>query len=150
MTEAPDSALRYEPIAVTDESTVVAAYTPDPATSHGYQSEAQLEEDFIQRLQAQAYERLVITSSADLVANVRTQLETLNAVTFSDAEWERFFTEKVASKNEGIVEKTAKIQEDPIQVLTARRRHQQEHQADRQVQHPQQPAPGHQPVRDDW
>lgn len=117
MTEAPDSALRYEPIAVTDESTVVAAYTPEPASSQGYQSEAQLEADFIQRLQAQAYERLVIASSADLVANLRTQLEILNAVTFSDVEWERFFTEKVASKTEGIVEKTAKIQEDPIQVL---------------------------------
>lgn len=118
MTEAPDSALRYEPIAVTDDSTVVATYEPEPATSEGYQSEAQLEEGFIQRLQAQAYERLVITSSADLVANLRTQLETLNAVTFSDAEWERFFTEKVAAKNEGIVEKTAKMQEDHIQVLT--------------------------------
>lgn len=117
MTEAPDSTLHYEPIAVTDESTVVAAYTPEPASSQGYQSEAQLEADFIQRLQAQAYERLAIASSADLVANLRTQLETLNAVTFSDAEWDRFFTEKVASKNEGIVEKTAKIQEDPIQVL---------------------------------
>ena len=44
MTEAPDSSLRYEPIAVTDESTVVAAYTPEPAGDQGYQSEAQLEE----------------------------------------------------------------------------------------------------------
>lgn len=118
MTEAPDSSLRYEPIAVTDESTVVAAYVPDPSASEGYQSEAALEEDFIKRLQSQAYERLTIASAADLEANLRKQLEILNAVTFSDAEWARFFGEKVAAKNEGIVEKTARIQEDPIHVLT--------------------------------
>lgn len=118
MIEAPDSSLRYEPIAVTDESTVVAAYVPDPSTSEGYQSEAALEDDFIRRLQSQAYERLTITSTADLEANLRKQLEILNAVTFTDAEWGRFFDEKVAAKNEGIVEKTARIQEDPIQVLT--------------------------------
>jgi type I restriction enzyme R subunit len=117
MTEVPDCSLRYEPIAVSDESTVVAAYVPDPATSQGYQSEAALEEDFIQRLQSQAYERLTITSTADLEANLRRQLEILNHVTFSGEEWARFFGEKVAAKNEGIVEKTARIQEDPIRVL---------------------------------
>ena len=101
MTEAPDSALRYEPIAVTDESTVVAAYTPDPATSRATSPRRSSKRTFIQRLQAQAYERLVITSSADLVANLRTQLEALNAVTFSDAEWERFFTERIAAQERG-------------------------------------------------
>lgn len=117
MTQAPDSSLRYEPIAVSDESTVVAAYVPDPASPQGYQSEAALEEECIAQLQAQAYERLTITSSADLEANLRQQLELLNDVTFSDDEWARFFGEKVAAKNEGIVEKTARVQEDPIQVL---------------------------------
>ncbi len=117
MTEAPDSSLRYEPIAVTDESTVVAAYVPEPASSQGYQSEAALEEEFIQRLESQAYERLRITSAADLEVNLRRQLELLNDVSFSDDEWARFFGTHVAAKNEGIVEKTARIQEDPIQVL---------------------------------
>ncbi|MCA1982959.1 type I restriction endonuclease subunit R [Nocardioides nematodiphilus] len=117
MTEAPDSSLRYEPIAVSDESTVVAAYVPDLASAQSYQSEAALEQEFIEQLQSQAYERLMITSAADLEANLRTQLEILNEVTFSDDEWARFFAEKVAVKNEGIVEKTARIQEDPIQVL---------------------------------
>lgn len=121
MTEAPDSSLRYEPIAVTDESTVVATYVPEVSTGStngsGYQSEAALEEEFIQRLQSQAYERLTITSAADLEVNLRRQLEILNDVTFSDDEWARFFAEKVAAKNEGIVEKTARIQEDPIQAL---------------------------------
>jgi type I restriction enzyme R subunit len=115
--EAPDSALRYEPIAMSDESTVMATYEPDDGVDQGYQSEAQLEAEFIELLGQQAYERLHITSSADLEMNVRRQLELLNNVVFSDDEWTWFFTKKVASRNEGIVEKTARIQEDPIQVL---------------------------------
>ncbi len=65
----------------------------------------------------QAYERLHITSSAALEVNLRRQLELLNDVVFSDDEWKWFFAKKIASKNEGIVEKTARIQEDWIQVL---------------------------------
>ena len=53
----------------------------------------------------------------DFINNLRKQLEKLNKITFSNKEWERFFTESIASANEGIVEKTKKIQEDHIQVL---------------------------------
>ncbi len=31
-----------------------------------------------------------------LVDNLRVQLEALNGITFSDTEWERFFTERIA------------------------------------------------------
>jgi type I restriction enzyme R subunit len=117
MTEAPDSSLRYEPIAVSDESTVVAAYVPDPARSQGHQSEAALEDELIHSLQSQAYERLTITSAADLETNLRMQLGALNDTSFSDAEWKWFLEHRIAAKNEGIVEKTARMQEDPIQVL---------------------------------
>ena len=51
------------------------------------------------------------------VAGMRAQLEALNKLRFSDGEWQRFFAEKIAGRNEGIVEKTARIQEDHIQVL---------------------------------
>ena len=54
---------------------------------------------------------------AQLIANLRTQLEALNDITFSDAEWERFFTERIAGANDGIVEKTVRIQEDHVQLL---------------------------------
>ena len=117
MTEGPDATYRYEPIALSDESTVVAEFVPDPSKETGYQSEAALEKAFIKLLQGQAYEYLTITSEAQLVANLRTELETLNKIEFSDAEWQPFFTEKVARANDGIVEKTARIQEDHIQVL---------------------------------
>ena len=115
--EAPDSALRYKPIAVTDEATVVATYEPDGGSDQGYQSEAELEAKFILMLGQQAYERLHIASAADLEANLRRQLQLLNDVVFSDDEWRWFFAKKIASRNEGIVEKTARIHEDPIQVL---------------------------------
>nr|MBL8409977.1 type I restriction endonuclease subunit R [Dechloromonas sp.] len=110
---------RYEPIALSNESTVVAEFLPDtPGVREAtYQSEAELEKSFIEQLQVQAYEYLPITSEAELVANLRRQLETLNKITFSDAEWERFFGTCVAGANDGILEKTARIQEDHVQVL---------------------------------
>lgn len=109
--------LKYEPIAVSSESTVVAEYVSDTQSATSYQSEADLEREFIKILESQAYDYLAITSEADLTANLRHQLELLNKVTFSDAEWARFFREKIAGANEGIVEKTVRIQEDHVQSL---------------------------------
>lgn len=111
------SAVRYEPIAVSSESTVVAEFVPDTAGDSAYQSEADLEREFIKLLQDQAYDYLPITSEAQLIANLRTQLELLNGITFSATEWKQFFSEKIAGANEGIVEKTVRIQEDHVQIL---------------------------------
>ncbi|MGE5315992.1 MAG: type I restriction endonuclease subunit R [Acidobacteriota bacterium] len=108
---------RIEPIALSNESTVVAEFLADGVRETAYQSEAELEKQFIGQLQLQAYEYLPITSEADLTANLRRQLERLNNIAFSDAEWERFFCASIAGVNDGIVEKTARIQEDHIQVL---------------------------------
>ena len=69
---------RYEPIAVSGEATVVAEFVRDAATQTSYQSEAELERALIKQLVQQGYERLHITSSADLEANLRSQLERLD------------------------------------------------------------------------
>jgi type I restriction enzyme R subunit len=117
MTEAR-AAYHYEPIALSDESTVVAEFTPVQVVREtGYQSEAALEAALIAQLETQAYERLAITTEADLLANLRRQLEKLNRMAFSDGEWERFFSGCIVGANEGIVEKTARIQEDHVQIL---------------------------------
>src|SRR4051812_45696441 len=108
---------QYEPISVGDQSTVVTEFIPDDARETAYQSEAELEAAFIELLQGQAYEYLRFASEAALIANLRAQLEALNAMEFTDAEWQRFFVEKIAGANEGIVEKTARLQEDHVQVL---------------------------------
>ncbi len=109
--------LRYAPIALSDESTVVAEFVAEAVREIAYQSEAELEKALIRQLQAQAYDYLPLTSEADLVGNLRRQLERLNKTTFSDAEWERFFGTCIAGANDGIVEKTARLQEDHVQVL---------------------------------
>ena len=108
---------QYNIIASSNESTVVAEYTPEPHSAEAYQSEAALERELIHNLQAQGYEYLTITGEADLIANLRRQLEALNDYRFSDTEWERFFKDCIAGANEGIVEKTRKIQSDHVQVL---------------------------------
>ncbi len=111
------SAPRYEPIAVSSESTVVAEFLADPSHEFGYQSEAELERGFIALLEEQAYEYLPLTSEEGLIANLRVQLEALNSIEFSDAEWERFFTERIAGAKDGPVEKTIRLQEDHVQLL---------------------------------
>ncbi|MCL2603803.1 MAG: type I restriction endonuclease subunit R [Defluviitaleaceae bacterium] len=108
----------YNPIACTNESTVVAEYNAEDRAASEYQSEADLEREFIRLLSEQGYERLTFTNEAALIANLRKQLEALNGISFSDGEWERFFGECIASSNMGIVEKTRKIQDgDTIQFL---------------------------------
>ena len=108
---------RYEPIAVSAESTVVTEYIPDAHTQAAYQSESALEQELIRLLESQAYEYMPVTSEVQLVANLRTQLEALNHISFSDAEWANFFDSKISGKNDGIVEKTVRIQEDHVQLL---------------------------------
>ena len=111
----------YNIVAAMPESTVVAEYTEEygkKLRSDAFQSEAALEKEFIHLLTTQGYEYLTIHDEASLVANLRKQLELLNDYTFSDKEWERFFKFAIANENEGIVEKTRKIQADHVQVLT--------------------------------
>jgi len=110
---------RYEAIALSNESTVVAEFLADASgvRETAYQSEAALEKEFIAQLQVQAYEYLRITREEELVSNLRRQLERLNKLTLSDAEWERFFKTSIAGANDGILEKTARLQEDHVQVL---------------------------------
>ncbi|HBN94973.1 MAG TPA: DEAD/DEAH box helicase, partial [Firmicutes bacterium] len=104
-------------IAETKESTVVAEYVSEYAHGATYQSEAELEREFIKLLQDQGYEKATISSEGDLKHNLRRQLEILNDYRFSDSEWDRFFRESIASTSEGIVEKTRRIQSDHVQIL---------------------------------
>ena len=104
-------------VAQTSENTVVTEYEPVRARSDSYQSEAELEQEFIRMLCEQGYEYLPIHTEADLIANLRRKLEALNRYQFTDSEWDRFFKDSLANPNEHIVEKTRKIQEDHVQVL---------------------------------
>ena len=111
----------YNIVAAMPESTVVAEYTEEygkKLRSDAFQSEAALEQEFIRLLTTQGYEYLTIHDEAALITNLRKQLESLNNYSFTDKEWERFFKFTIANENEGIVDKTRKIQIDHVQVLT--------------------------------
>jgi type I restriction enzyme R subunit len=121
MTDIPTHAsgpVKYDTVAVSSETTVVAEWFPEAGGDTAYQSEAALEGELIRLLQEQAYAYLPITTEAQLVANLREQLEALNGIRFSDAEWGRFFTERIASANSSSVDKTVRIHEDHVQLLT--------------------------------
>jgi type I restriction enzyme R subunit len=107
----------YNIVASMEDMTVVSEYTRIDKVRDSYQSEADLEREFIETLANQGYERLNITDENSLVANLRHQLEVLNKFTFMDSEWEQFFEQCIASVNEGIIEKTRKIQDDHVQIL---------------------------------
>ena len=108
---------KYNVVMEMKDSTVVTEYEPLKNRSDAYQSEAALENEFIKMLTEQGYEYLKINDSTALVNNLRTQLELLNDYKFTENEWTRFFNTNIANNNDGIVEKTKKIQTDHIQVL---------------------------------
>ncbi len=108
---------QYNIIAESQEYTVVSEYDHVATPAEAYQSEADLEKEFIRLLQEQGYEYLPIHTETDLISNLRTQLEKLNHYHFTDSEWEQFFNTCIANKNDDIVAKTQKIQDDYIQVL---------------------------------
>lgn len=109
---------QYNLIAENAESTVVAEFIPSHSKRPtAYQSEAELEQDFIKQLQLQAYEYISIHTEEELITNLRKQLEKLNNYQFTDTEWKHFFKTKIANQAYGIAEKTAIVQEDYIQLL---------------------------------
>ena len=112
------SSVDYNMLISTLESTVVTEYVKEDTPVYTYQSEADLEREFIKNLQNQGYEYLIIHNEKELIANLKGKLEKLNNIVFSEKEWERFFKEKIANKNESIIEKTRTIQEDYIKSFT--------------------------------
>lgn len=109
----------YKIVAENPQSTVVADYVIGQYRRSGqYQSEAEMEKSFIKQLCEQGYEYLPIKDEAALIENLRRELERLNDFSFSDSEWKNFFDNVLANKNDGLQEKTAKLQEgDSRQLL---------------------------------
>ena len=93
---------------------ILANYEKILQVQEAYQSEAELEESMIKNLVLQGYEKFNGKTSDDLYKNLKIQIEKLNKVTFTDEEWKRFLTEYLDSPNDGMIEKTRKIQENHI------------------------------------
>ena len=102
------------PIVEMQGGIVLARFEKPERRVEEYQTESQLEENMINNLVSQGYERLDVRSMDDLYANLRVQIEKLNDIKFSDSEWKRFLLEYLDAPNDGIIEKTRKIQENHI------------------------------------
>lgn len=109
---------QYQLVSENPESTVVAEFEAGYRSAAQYQSEAEMEDDFIKQLTRQAYDYLPIKTEQELIDNLRIQIERLNFITFSDDEWLQFFSEHLGNPQQGIVEKTKTIQEDHIKAWT--------------------------------
>lgn len=107
----------FDVMAFGGQATVCSALPKQQRRSSSYQSETQLEDAFVKQLCRQGYERLAVSSEEELIANLRTQLEALNRISFSDKEWTRLFKGWIAADNDGIVEKTRRIQRDHVYAL---------------------------------
>ena len=97
---------------------ILANYEKILQVQESYQSEAELEESMIKNLVLQGYEKFNGKTSDDLYKNLKIQIEKLNKVTFRDEEWKRFLVEFLDSPNDGMIEKTRKIQENHIHDFT--------------------------------
>lgn len=105
--------MTYNTIAENPNSTVVAEYVPEyKKDATQYQSEYQLEQEFIRQLKMNGYEHLNITQNKDLLHNLRVQLSKLNDIEFSEPEWQQMLNNYLTKKTEGIEEKTTKVHED--------------------------------------
>ena len=102
--------MSYNLVMQSEESTVLSEYIPVVQNRTSYQSEEALENEFVDILVKQGYLVFAPTCEQDLIDNLREKLEALNHYKFSNTEWNRFFHDVIANKQEGIAEKTAKIQ----------------------------------------
>ena len=93
---------------------ILANYEEILQVQDTYQSEKELEDGMIRDLESQGYERFYGKTSEELYKNLKIQIERLNKVAFTDKEWGRFLVEYLDCPNDGMIEKTRKIQENYI------------------------------------
>lgn len=105
----------YKPIAESNHYIVLDKYTKITEQSVSYQTEAHLEQELIQDLVNQGYEHLPnVTTPEKMLANVRVQLQDLNRVQFSDAEWIKFCKQFLDKPSDNHIDKTRKVHNDYI------------------------------------
>ena len=105
----------YNAIAESNNFIILEQYSKQSRVKESYQSEYDLEGEFIQDLIQQGYQYLSsVTNPQAMLANVREQLQTLNNVQFSDREWQRFVETFLDKPSDSITDKTRKIHDDYI------------------------------------
>lgn len=80
-----------------------------------YQTEADLERELVSDLRQQGYEYLNnLTTPEALLDNLKTQMEALNGVVFSEIEWLRFLEEYLNKPSDGLIDRTRKLHDNHI------------------------------------
>lgn len=103
------------PIAESNHFIILDKYKKEWQVNESYQSENDLEREFIRDLQNQGYDYVPGLNTPDtLLANVREQLQTLNNMQFSEGEWLRFVETYLDKPSDNVIEKTRKIHDDFI------------------------------------
>ena len=105
---------QYNVIVEQENVTVMSSYTPLQREERGGQSEEELELSFIKQLTEQGYEYVNITSEAQMISNLRKEIDRLNGLTLSDSEWKTLFEKHIASQNLTIEDKTNIIQRSEV------------------------------------
>ena len=109
---------QYNTIAESNNFIVLDKYTKHSMLNEApvsYQTEYALEKEFIQDLISQGYENpKELTTQQAMLANIRVQLEILNDMVFTDAEWIRFVAEYLDKPGDGIIDKTRKLHDNYI------------------------------------
>jgi type I restriction enzyme R subunit len=105
----------YKAVAESNNFIVLDKYVKNWQVAESYQSEGDLERELIQDLSNQGYEYLSALTTPDaMLANVRKQLQALNKVEFTDAEWARFCEQYLNTPSDNILDKTRKVHSDYI------------------------------------
>ncbi|WP_347351944.1 HsdR family type I site-specific deoxyribonuclease [Acetoanaerobium noterae] len=105
----------YKTIAESKKFIVLDKYTKCPQVNEAYQSEYNLEREFITDLENQGYEYVQgMNTTQKMLSNVRALLEELNKVKFTDAEWVRFCEQYLDKPSDNHIDKTRKIHNDYI------------------------------------
>lgn len=109
---------QYNTIAESNNFIVLEAYTKYNElheSSIAYQSEENLEREFIQDLVSQGYEYCPDISTPEaLQTNVRMKIQELNNMEFTDKEWIRFIEEYLDKPGDTLIDKTRKIHDNYI------------------------------------
>lgn len=101
-------------IVESDNFIILEKYTKIEQPSQ-YQTEADLEKELIADLCQQGYEYLAdLTTPEALLANLKTQMEVLNNVVFTDAEWLRFLDEYLNKPSDSLIDRTRKLHDNYI------------------------------------
>ena len=105
----------YKTIAESKNFIVLDRYVKEAQISDSYQAEHELERELIDDLQNQGYEYAAnVNNNETMLANIRTQLQALNNMQFTDGEWKRYVETYLDKPSDTVIDKTRNIHDNYI------------------------------------